>query len=39
MSKLLWEPSEEQIKTSNMYRFMQVVNDKYNQAFNDYASL
>ena len=39
MSKLLWEPSEEQIKTSNMYRFMQVVNDKYNQEFNDYASL
>ena len=39
MSKLLWEPSEEQIKTSNMYRFMQVVNDKYNREFNDYASL
>ena len=39
MSKLLWEPSEEQIKTANMYRFMQLVNDKYNQAFNDYASL
>ena len=39
MSKLLWKPSEEQIKQSNMYRFMNVVNEKYNQDFNDYEPL
>ena len=39
MSKLLWKPSEEQIQQSNMYRFMNVVNQKYNQDFNEYAPL
>ena len=39
MSKLLWEPTEDQIKQTNMYRFMKVVNEKYNQDFDDYASL
>jgi len=39
MSKLLWQPSEAQIKQSNMYRFMTVVNQKYNQDFKDYAPL
>jgi len=39
MSKLLWKPSEEQIKNSNMYRFMNIVNEKYAQKFNDYAPL
>ncbi|MGB5745401.1 MAG: acetoacetate--CoA ligase [Desulfobacterales bacterium] len=39
MSKLLWEPSEDQIKQSNMYRFMNIVNQKFNQNFSDYASL
>jgi acetoacetyl-CoA synthetase len=39
MSKLLWQPSEEQIKNSNMYRFMGIVNQKFNQSFNEYQSL
>jgi acetoacetyl-CoA synthetase len=39
MSKLLWKPSEEQIQQSNMYRFMNVVNQKYNQDFSEYAPL
>jgi acetoacetyl-CoA synthetase len=39
MAKLLWQPSEEQIKNSNMYRFMGIVNQKYQQNFNDYKSL
>ena len=39
MAKLLWKPSEEKIKSSNMYRFMSAVNDKYHQDFNEYASL
>jgi acetoacetyl-CoA synthetase len=39
MAKLLWEPSDEQIKTSNMYHFMQTVNQKYGQSFSDYSQL
>ena len=39
MSKLLWKPSEEQIKNSNMYRFMSLVNEKFNQEFDDYGPL
>ena len=39
MAKLLWKPSKEQIKTSNMCRFMNVINEKYNQKFNEFAPL
>jgi acetoacetyl-CoA synthetase len=39
MSKLLWKPSEEQIKQSNLYRFLNVVNKKYSHNFVDYTSL
>ncbi len=39
MPKLLWKPTQEQIQSSNMYRFMNFVNEKYNQKFDDYAPL
>lgn len=39
MAKLLWQPSEEQIKSTNMYRFMDVVNEKYDKDFTEYESL
>jgi len=39
MSKLLWKPSEEQIKNSNMYRFMGFVNEKYGTDFSEYGQL
>ncbi len=39
MSKPLWQPSEERIKATNMYRFMTFVNEKYNKDFKDYPSL
>ncbi len=39
MSKLLWQPSEARIKSTNMYRFMNIVNEKFNKEFKDYASL
>jgi acetoacetyl-CoA synthetase len=39
MAKLLWQPTEEQIRNSNMYRFMNVINTKYNRDFKEYASL
>jgi len=39
MAKLLWQPTAEQIKNSNMYRFMQTVNEKFGQAFTEYTPL
>ena len=39
MAKLLWKPSEEQIKNSNMYRFMNFINEKHGQNFEDYGPL
>ena len=36
---MLWQPSEEQIKGTNMYRFMNFVNEEYNQNFTRYESL
>jgi len=39
MEKLLWQPSEDQIKKTNMYAFMNAVNQKYNHNFQDYKDL
>ncbi|NQT57045.1 MAG: acetoacetate--CoA ligase [Desulfobacteraceae bacterium] len=39
MAELLWKPSEEKIKASNMYRFMGFINEKYNQNFMEYEPL
>ena len=39
MAKLLWKPSEDRIKNSNMYRFMGLINEKYNQNFTEYDPL
>ena len=39
MGKLLWQPTEDQIKQSNMYRFMQAVNKQYHQTFESYEEL
>ena len=39
MDKLLWRPSEERIKDSNMFRFMNVVNEKYDRDINEYSAL
>ena len=39
MAKLLWEPSKERIENTNMYSFMQTVNEKFNKSFSDYDSL
>ncbi len=39
MAKLLWEPSEERIKNTNMYRFMNFVNANHYQDFSEYAPL
>ncbi len=39
MSRKLWEPTEEQIKNTNMYQFMNQINEKYDQNFSDYNAL
>lgn len=39
MSKLLWTPSEEQIKKTNMFGFMQEINKKHGTNFIDYSGL
>ncbi len=39
MSKMLWKPSEERIKQTNMIRFMNDVNKKYNAGLSDYPGL
>ncbi|OQX25167.1 MAG: acetoacetate--CoA ligase [Desulfobacteraceae bacterium IS3] len=39
MAKLLWKPSEERIKRTNMYRFMNLINEKYGKNFSDYPGL
>ncbi len=39
MAKKLWEPSEEQIKNSNMVAFMTGVNKKYGTDFSEYNAL
>jgi len=39
MSRLLWKPTEERIKQTNMYRFMQTINDKFGKNFNEYNAL
>jgi acetoacetyl-CoA synthetase len=39
MAKLLWEPSEERIKNSNIYKFMQFINEKHGTDFKEYRPL
>ncbi|MBW1997202.1 MAG: acetoacetate--CoA ligase, partial [Deltaproteobacteria bacterium] len=39
MAKLLWRPSEERIKASNMYRFMQFINERFGRNFKGYEEL
>jgi acetoacetyl-CoA synthetase len=39
MAKLLWTPSDERIKGTNMYRFMNFINEKYNKKISEYKHL
>jgi acetoacetyl-CoA synthetase len=39
MAKMLWKPSEEEVKNSHMYRFMDFVNKKHQKNFSEYPSL
>ncbi|MBW2064399.1 MAG: acetoacetate--CoA ligase [Deltaproteobacteria bacterium] len=39
MEKVLWRPSEDRIKASNMYRFMQFINERFGRDFKEYEEL
>ncbi|MEJ5366317.1 MAG: acetoacetate--CoA ligase [Desulfosoma sp.] len=39
MSRLLWHPSEERARSTNMFRFLQHVNEKHGTAFRTYDDL
>ncbi len=39
MAQMLWQPSEDRVRQSNMYRFMQTVNRKHGRSFDAYAPL
>ncbi len=39
MPEKLWEPSIERIQSTNMYRFMAIVNEKFNKNLTDYTQL
>ncbi len=39
MGRLLWQPSAERVKGTNMYRFMNFINEKYGRDFTEYAPL
>jgi acetoacetyl-CoA synthetase len=39
MAELLWQPSEKQIKQTHMYRFMQLINERFNSSFSRYEEL
>ena len=39
MAKLLWRPSEERIKSTNIYRFINFINKRYGKNLSDYDTL
>ncbi|MGD9249393.1 MAG: AMP-binding protein, partial [Desulfobacteraceae bacterium] len=39
MGKLLWKPSVERVQSSNMYDFMQMINERYSKTFESYPDL
>jgi acetoacetyl-CoA synthetase len=39
MGRLLWRPSEERVRHSNMVRFMNSINERFHKNFSDYEAL
>jgi acetoacetyl-CoA synthetase len=39
MAKMLWKPSEERIRRTNMYRFMNFINERHGKNFDEYTPL
>ena len=36
---VIWSPSDERVKSSQMYKFMKNINEKYNINLDDFAKL
>ncbi len=39
MADLLWQPTDTEIRDTNLYRFMESVNERFNTRFEDYSRL
>ncbi len=39
MGKMLWKPTEDRVKASNMYRFIQFVNERFGHNLHDFNAL
>jgi acetoacetyl-CoA synthetase len=39
MANMLWKPSEENVRQTNMYRFMNLINERHGQNFTEYEAL
>jgi len=39
MDRLLWQPSQDRILKTNMYRFIQFINERHGKNFSDYPAL
>ncbi|PIP36144.1 MAG: acetoacetate--CoA ligase, partial [Desulfobacterales bacterium CG23_combo_of_CG06-09_8_20_14_all_52_9] len=39
MGKVLWKPTEDRVKASNMYRFIQFVNERFGRNLRDFNAL
>ena len=39
MAKMLWKPTDERVKNSNMYRFINFINQKHSLDINEYMAL
>ncbi len=39
MSEMLWQPSERQIKQTQMYQFMKMINERFNCSYSRYEEL
>jgi acetoacetyl-CoA synthetase len=39
MAKMLWKPTDERVKNSNMYRFINFINKKHSLDINEYRAL
>jgi acetoacetyl-CoA synthetase len=39
MAEMLWKPTDAQIKATNLYRFMQTVNERFDLSLDDYSQL
>jgi acetoacetyl-CoA synthetase len=39
MAKMLWKPSDEMVKKTHLYRFMNLVNERFDRDFTEYEPL